>query len=372
MLLLKNLPIYSPAKIGAIDILICGQKICKLSKEITLDGVEYDTIRFDPEKHFAVPGFIDGHVHLIGGGGEGGYITRTREGTPEEFLNCGTTAVLGLLGTDGITRDHTSLLAKVRAFREKHISAWMLTGSYRYPIKTITGDHMKDMVLIPEILGVGELAIADHRGSSVTGSELKRLALDIRVAGMISGKKGVIVCHMGNATEGMTALFKATDDGTLPVSHLIPTHVSRNEKLLEEGIRWIKEKHGFIDLTASEKTVKVLDELKRELGNLDNVCVSTDGLGSLPVFDKQGNLKELKASPVDGLLKTFKGLLEQGFNIEEALKPICTVPAKALGLNKWGYGSLSENSPASLAIFNTETLEIEVVISLGEIVVNNL
>jgi len=129
---------------------------------------------------------------------------------------------------------------------------------------------------------------------------------------MISGKKGVIVCHMGNATEGMTALFKATDDGTLPASHLIPTHVSRNEKLLEEGIRWIKE-------------------LKRELGNLDNVCVSTDGLGSLPVFDKQGNLKELKASPVDGLLKTFKGLLEQGFNIEEALKPICTVPAKALG-----------------------------------------
>ncbi|OAA31539.1 isoaspartyl dipeptidase [Kosmotoga arenicorallina S304] len=372
MLLLRNLHIFSPENIGVNHVFICNEQICEISKSIIPGGIEYDTINFDPGKHFAVPGFIDGHVHLIGGGGEGGYITRTREGTPEEFLNCGTTAVLGLLGTDAITRDHISLLAKVRAFREEGISAWMLTGSYKYPIKTITGDHMKDLVLIPEVLGVGELAIADHRGSAVTASELKRLSLNIRVAGMISGKKGAIVCHMGNAPEGMAALFEATDDGTLPPTHLIPTHVSRNEKLLEEGIRWIKEKQGFIDLTANEKTAKVLSELKKELGNLDNVCVSTDGLGSLPVFDESGTLIELKSSPVDGLLKTFRELLRQGLNVEEALKPVCTTPAKALGIDRWGYGTLSKKSPASLLVFNAETLEIEVVVSSGKVKVNHL
>lgn len=372
MLLLRNLLIFSPENIGINDILVCNEQICEISKRINPGTIECEIMDFDPGKHFAVPGFVDGHVHLIGGGGEGGYITRTREGTPDEFLNCGTTTVIGLLGTDGMTRNHVSLLAKARAFREKGISSWILTGSYKYPIKTITGDHMKDVVLIPEVLGIGELAIADHRGSGVTGMELKRLALDIRVAGMISGKKGVVVCHMGNAPEGMMTLFEATDDGTLPATHLIPTHVSRNEKLLEEGIRWIKEKQGFIDLTASEKTVKILTELKKELGNLNNVCVSTDGLGSLPVFDESGTLKELKTSPVDGLLKTFRELLRQGLNVEEALKPVCTTPAKALGLDRWGYGSLSKGTLASLLIFNAETLEMEVVVSSGKVMINHL
>ncbi|AKI97779.1 isoaspartyl dipeptidase [Kosmotoga pacifica] len=368
VLLLKNLVIYSPSNIGINDLLICGSSIEGISKNITLEGIEHEILHFDPKKHFAVPGFIDGHVHLIGGGGEGGFNTRTREGIPEEFLRCGTTAMVGLLGTDGITRDHVSLLAKARAFQKKGIGVWVLSGSYRYPVKTITGDHMKDIVLIPEVIGVGELAVSDHRGSAISGKELQRLAMDTRVAGMISGKKAVVICHMGGALEGMKPLFEATEDGSLPVAHLIPTHVSRNERLLEEGIRWVKEKEGFIDLTASEKTPEILENLKAELGNLDDVSVSSDGLGSLPVFDEKGDLIDVRTSPVDGLLKTFKGLLDRGFSIEEALKPVCTTPARALGLDRFGYGKISKGAPASLIVFNAETLEIEHVIAAGKVV----
>lgn len=370
MLLLKDLPVYSSQYIGIKDILICGTRVEAIADKISIDGIDkLKTLYFDSKRHFAVPGFVDGHVHLIGGGGEGGFSTRTREGTPEEFACCGTTAVVGMLGTDSITRDHISLLAKARTFREWGLGAWVLTGSYRYPIKTITGDLVKDIVLIPEVIGVGEVAVSDHRGSNISGAELQRLAMDTRVAAMLAGKKGIVVCHMGNAPEGMKPLFQAVENGSLPPKHFIPTHISRNDKLLEEGIKWVKENDGFIDLTAGKNTSSIIMNLRAELGNLNRISVSSDGLGSLPKFDEDGKLIEITAAPVDGLLRVFKELLQKGLSVEEAIKPVCSVPATALGLNRFGYGKIEKGYSASLLVFNTENLNLELVLANGKIVV---
>ncbi|MCK7509021.1 MAG: hypothetical protein MZV70_36635 [Desulfobacterales bacterium] len=68
-------------------------------------------------------------------------------------------------------------------------SAWMYTGSYRVPTPTILGDvGKKDIAMIEEVIGVGEIALSDHRSSCPTTDELIRLVEHARVGGMLGGK----------------------------------------------------------------------------------------------------------------------------------------------------------------------------------------
>ena len=131
-----------------------------------------------------VPGLIDAHVHITGGGGEGGPASRMPELTLSMMLDAGVTTVIGCLGTDGFTRTVESVLMKVKTLRALGVSAWMYTGAYQVPSPTITGDIMKDIALFEEIIGVGEVAISDHRSSVPSVSELARIAAQARVAGV--------------------------------------------------------------------------------------------------------------------------------------------------------------------------------------------
>ena len=84
------------------------------------------------------PGFIDSHVHVLGGGGEGGFANRTPEATLEGLTKFGVTTVVGCLGTDGIGRDMCSLVAKTKGLNEQGMSAYCYTGSYQIPVHTLT------------------------------------------------------------------------------------------------------------------------------------------------------------------------------------------------------------------------------------------
>ena len=137
------------------------------------------------------PGIIDRHVHVTGGGGEGSFHTQAPQVQLSSLIKGGVTTVLGLLGTDGISRSVENLLAKVKALKEEGISAYAICGAYGYPSTTVTGSVSKDIMFIDEILGV-KLAISDHRAPNITTEELIRLASDVRTAGMLSGKPGFI------------------------------------------------------------------------------------------------------------------------------------------------------------------------------------
>ena len=52
----------------------------------------------------AAPGLVDLHVHVCGGGGESGPASRTPEAQLSELLNAGMTTVVGVLGTDSVSR----------------------------------------------------------------------------------------------------------------------------------------------------------------------------------------------------------------------------------------------------------------------------
>jgi len=369
MELFMNVQLYTPFFAGKKNILSANGKILRIFEEKpSIETIKDFKIKvINCGGLICTPGFVDGHVHLIGGGGEGGFSTRTAEGNPEIFFKAGTTAVIGMLGTDCITRDHKSLLAKVRGMKEAGLNAFMLTGSYRYPPKTITGDVMQDIVLIPEIIGFGELAVSDHRGSDISPDELKRLGLECRVAGMLSGKAGKTVIHMGDSPSGLTPLKKAVEDKVLPPSQLLPTHISRNGTLLEEGISWILDYDGYIDFTAEKDTSEILTDLINREVCLSKILVSTDGLGSLPVFNEKKELIKLESGPVDTLMKTFRSLVtEHNLSVEKALQPFTKNPADFFRLQKVGSGEIKEGSRADFILFSPD-IEVQAVIAEGEI-----
>src|SRR5512137_734049 len=185
MLILKNPDIYAPTPAGRADILIAGGRIVRVEPGIRIAESYCET--FDASGLMAVPGFIDAHVHMTGGGGEGGFATRTPELVLSDAIRGGVTTVVGCLGTDGVTRSLENLLAKARGLDEEGISTFIYTGYYAVPTATLTGSVERDLLLIEKVIGAGEVALSDHRSTQPSFDEVVRLAAEARRGGILSG-----------------------------------------------------------------------------------------------------------------------------------------------------------------------------------------
>jgi beta-aspartyl-dipeptidase (metallo-type) len=79
------------------------------------------------------------HMHITGGGGEAGPASRTPEALLSQILNAGITTVVGVLGTDAVSRSQENLTTKSRALQADGITCYHWCGSYRLPSATLTG-----------------------------------------------------------------------------------------------------------------------------------------------------------------------------------------------------------------------------------------
>ena len=77
--LLKNADIYAPDPLGYKDILIVGSKICRIQADLSIYENLPDVEVFDLDGKCVVPGYVDLHVHITGGGGEKGPASRVPE-----------------------------------------------------------------------------------------------------------------------------------------------------------------------------------------------------------------------------------------------------------------------------------------------------
>ena len=364
MLLIKNAEVYAPEYIGKKDILICNETIECISDEIKEVPFEHEVM--DGTGMILTPGLIDQHVHVTGGGGEGSFHTRTPELQLSELVNGGITTVVGLLGTDGVTRSVENLYAKVMALNEEGVSAYMLTGAYDYPGPTITGEPEKDITFIEKVLGV-KLAISDHRAPNVTVDELIRLASKTRVAGMLSGKPGIVTLHMGDAKEALAPVFEALDKTAIPAKIFRPTHVNRNKWLLEDAYQFL-EMGGYIDLTCGihpdSRPGKCVAEAKKRGLPMKHVTMSSDGHGSWSNYAEDGTLLEIGVSGVDALLKELVYMVNEiGIPLSEALSYMASNVADALNLKK---GRIGEGLDADLLLLNKE-LELCGMVARGKV-----
>ncbi|MBH0170458.1 beta-aspartyl-peptidase [Fictibacillus sp. 18YEL24] len=374
--LIKGGEVYAPHYLGKKDILLAAGKIASISENIEWPAPALDIHIIDATGKIVAPGFIDGHVHITGGGGEGGYKTRTPEIYLSDVTKAGVTTIVGVIGTDGIARTMTSLIAKAKALKEEGISCFVHTGSYQVPVKTLTGNIETDIMMVDEIIGVGEIAISDHRSSQPLASELARLASQARVAGMLSGKAGVVNIHLGDSKRMLSLIEEVVDTTDLPLSQFYPTHINRNSYLFEAGIEFAK-KGGIVDFTTSttkqfleEGEVKCSIGLKRMLDAgvaIEQITFTSDAQGSLPAFNEFGEFTGLRIGRVNSLFVEVRDAVQtEGVPLHEALQTITSNPARVLKLKQ--KGRLQEGLDADLVMLN-EDLSIDSVIANGQVMV---
>ncbi|MFD2044718.1 beta-aspartyl-peptidase [Ornithinibacillus salinisoli] len=363
--LIKNGDIYTPKHIGIQDVLLIEGKIAKIGgvNEDALLSLGMDVDIFDANGNVVTPGIIDPHVHLIGGGGEGGFATRTPELQLSEIVSAGVTTVVGLLGTDGTTRHMTSLLAKARGLEEEGVTTYIYTGNYHVPTPTITGSVKNDVILIDKVIGAGEIAIADSRSAQPTVGEIAKLVAEARIGGLLSGKVGVTHFHVGPGKERLNMLHQILEDYEIPSSKIYATHINRSRELVDDAIA-LSKKGAFVDLTAGEDTCEWIRYYKENGGVLKQLTVSSDGNGSLPKFDEAGNLIGLGVASQKTLLdQMIAAVKEHGLTLDEVLELVTSNPAKALNFES--KGALKEGLDADLLILNKSSLALEHVFAKG-------
>ncbi len=334
--LIRGGEVYSPSSMGKQDVLIMTDRIAAVSEPGQIEIKGLPVLEVNASDRLIIPGLIDTHVHILGGGGEGGPATRAPEITIEDIISSGVTTVIGCLGTDGTTRHMESLLAKARGLEIEGITTFIFSGSYQIPVVTITGSVRSDIALIDRVIGAGEIALSDHRSSQPTFEEFTRLAAECRVGGMLGKKAGVLHCHLGDGPRKLDYFFRLVKETEIPVTQVIPTHANRNAELLEEAIRFILQ-GGYVDLTAGEEPdsddqeVSIATALKlcrKKEASLEHITISSDSNGSMPRFDSQGRLVGLTIATQKTLLSNFRYLMKNKIvDLEEAIKLFSTTPS---------------------------------------------
>ena len=375
MILIKGAEIYSPDYLGKKDVLIGGTSILAIEDEISLPkNLAIEEINAEGLK--MIPGLIDAHVHIAGAGGEGGPSTRTPELQLSMLLEAGVTTVIGCLGTDGFARDLTSVLMKVKSLRKEGVSAWMYTGSYQVPTPTILGDVGKDIAMIDEVIGIGEIALSDHRSSTPTTEELIRLVAHARVGGMLGGKAGIANIHMGDAKNPFQPIHDAVAKSELNYKQFFPTHCNRNDYIFEDAKEYGKK--GFVDLTTSSypyfpeyeiKPSKAVKELIKAGVPLEHITFTSDACGSLPDFDENGNLVKLEMGlPKANFTELMDLIQEEKMPLEQALKVVTSNVADILKLKK--KGRIKVGNDADLIVLNSNN-EIHHLIAMGNVMIKD-
>lgn len=370
--LIKNADIYAPEHLGKRDILICDEKISAIAEELNVDADDGLVEIIDLHGAPAGPGYIDGHVHITGGGGEQGPASRVPESKVSEIVSCGVTTVAAPLGTDCISRSLENVLAKARALTEDGISAYMFTGSYRVPSPTLTGSVMRDMVLIDKVIGV-KVAFSDHRSSVPTVEELARLFSEARVGGMIGGKSGLTVVHMGRGAVGTKALAEAAEISDTSLDKILPTHCGRNEQTFQDAIAYSK-KGGNFDLTADAKidaaknggaAYLVAEALKQGV-DIRQITISSDGYGSQPKFNEKMECIGMTYSKCDTVHDELCRMVkDEKLPMETALKTITSNVADRMGL-KGVKGVIAVGADADIVVWD-DSLQITKVFARGKL-----
>lgn len=368
--LLSNAQLFAPRAMGIKSLLVCAGKVIYIGDDDPVLDACLAVERLDLQGGIVMPGLIDAHCHITGGGGESGAASRVPTPMLSSYTRAGVTSVVGVLGTDDLTRNTQTLLTQVYALREEGLSAWCYSGGYHLPLMTLTGSARSDIVNLDPVIGVGEVAISDHRSSQPTLEELLRVASEAHVAGLMTGKAGILHLHLGDGERGLDLIRRALNESELPPRVFHPTHMNRNKPLFEEGLALVRERGCTIDLTAFPEACvepgwSAAEAVMRyRAAGLpgERLTISSDGGGCLPQFDAQGELLSAAVGSPVTLLETLRQLLGEGLTLDEIL-PYMTSNVAAF-MRLYGKGEIVVGGAADLLICDN-ALQVQEVMARG-------
>ncbi len=357
--LLRNAELYTPRHVGRRCLVLGGGKVLAVLEDAPVVSADLIQETVDLEGARVIPGLVDLHAHPTGGGGESGAETRVPAPSLTSYTRHGVTSIVGLLGTDGLTRSMQELLASVRALRALGLSAWCYTGGYHLPSCTLTGSLRGDLVHISEVIGIGELALSDFRSSQLTLDEFLRVASEAQVGGMVGGKAGLLHLHMGDGERGLELVRAALETSELPAVRFHPTHINRRLPLFEEALN-LTRSGCSVDITAfpvgpSDDGLGAAAALERYLDHgcdPSRVTVSSDSGGCLPTFDADGSLRQMDVGSSAFLAEALSNMFNSGRAPDQFLPAFTQNPARLAGLQ--GKGELIPGSDADLVVLDSQ------------------
>ncbi|MFT5220199.1 MAG: beta-aspartyl-dipeptidase (metallo-type) [Planctomycetota bacterium] len=357
--IISNADIHAPEPLGIRHLLVCAGKIVYIGDQIPQLDTAIPVQTIDLEGRRLIPGFIDGHAHITGGGGEAGPSTRVPPLMLSQFTRAGVTSVIGLLGTDDLTRNTQSLLSQVMGLREEGLSAWCYTGGYHIPPTTLTGSVRSDIVNLEPVIGVGEVAISDHRSSQPTLDEVLRLCSEAHVAGLMTGKAGVVHFHLGDGDRGLSLIRDCLTQSEIPPRVFNPTHINRNKALFEEACD-LTAQGCSVDITAfpSDDSGQGWNTEEAVQRYLDKGCdpqkltISSDGGGCLPHFNAQGEMVKMGFARSSALIEAFQLMLSQQMPMQQLLPMMTSNVAHLLKLH--GKGRIAVGMDADLLVLDDD------------------
>ena len=375
-LVLKEVKVYAPEFRGTQDILILSGRIAgtvQTGGEMSIDGLPFPVRGIDGRGMIAVPGIVDGHVHFNGAGGEGGPLYRTPPTPLSELVEAGITTAVGLLGTDGFARSLRDLLMKARSLTAEGITAKIYTGAYQVPGPVLTTDGASDIILVDEVVGL-KIACSDHRSSHASLQALKQAASQARVGGILAGKKGPVMVHIGEGPDRLLPLMEIVRTSDIPIAQFIPTHLNRSARVLEEAAAWTKE-GGNVDLSAGVSSrygfkgaVNPAAAVRRLLDGgaaAGQITMSSDGNGVMTIDDPATGMPLPLISPVKALFEEFTAMIREGIDMETGVRIVSTNPADRLGLHE--KGRIAAGMDGDILLIREDTLELDTVVAMGEI-----
>jgi beta-aspartyl-dipeptidase (metallo-type) len=374
MIWFRNATVWAPQAQGTTDVLVAGGKIAHVGSLSSPPG-DWPIEVVDLQGNHLIPGLVDVHAHVGGGGGEGGGAhTRVPAPALTTFTTAGVTTVVGLLGTDSTTRSLQDLLAAARALSHHGLTAYTYTGAYRVPPPTVTGSVRGDIVHIDRVVGVGELAISDHRSSQPTFDELARIASDCHAAGLMTGKAGLLHLHLGDGPRGLELVKRLLDETELPPRCLHPTHLNRNAALWSETMAAAASHRIYADVTAFPPDPRDISAAEAialwfQAGlPTDRITMSSDGGGCIPEFDTDGNVVRMGVGTPHHLLSNVRDLVTRGVSLDNALRPVTINPAALYRFHN--KGRIAAGADADLVVLDGH-LNLKHTVAGGQFLVRN-
>lgn len=363
-LCIKGAEVYAPEYQGKADVLVCNEKVIHIAPQIETSVLPGQVKVIQAEGLKLLPGLIDQHVHITGGGGESGFTSRVPELRFSQIIEAGVTTLVGLLGTDSHTRDIRNLVAKTKALNEEGVTAYCLTGAYALPSPTLTGSVGDDIAFIQEVIGV-KVAISDHRSMCPSREELAKLAAEARLAGLVSGKVGEVHMHTGVGKDGLKTILDIVETTDIPIKHFRPTHM---RKISEADAVKFSQLGGYVDYTSGEQPLEQAQVIMEALEAgvpAARLTISSDSNGSMPKWGKNKELIGITYARMTSFWQQICALVQKGMPLEQALSFVTSNVAQALEIYPQ-KGCIAEQSDADMILIN-ERMEIRFVIAKGKL-----